>query len=194
MGESTPDASGAVDPDAASADPHRGERSKPTFARELVRTTFVTEESVYGVILVSGMIVVAGGPDSNAFAVFWKVVGTVIVFWAAHVYAGTVARHGGLDDELELGLGEAFRASLRRSLGLLASALIPSFILLLGATRAVPDQVAIWAALWAGVVVLAVLGWIAFSRRRASWWGRIAGSLGTAAFGIAMILMKAFIH
>ncbi|WP_173923625.1 hypothetical protein [Agromyces sp. Marseille-P2726] len=194
MGESSPDASGPFDPDAASVVAKKGERAKPTFATELVRTTFVTEESVYGVILVSGMIVVAGGPESNSFAVFWKVVGTVIVFWAAHVYAGTVARHGGLGDERDRGLGDAFRASLRRSLGLLASALIPSFILLLGATRAVPDQVAIWAALWAGVVVLAVLGWIAFSRRGSSWLGRIAGSLGTAAFGIAMILMKAFIH
>jgi hypothetical protein len=197
MGESSPESSGAVDPVAASADRRdrrSGGGSSPSFARDLVRTTFVTEESVYGVILVSGMIVVAGGPESNSFAVFWKVVGTVIVFWAAHVYAGTVARHGGLDDEIQLSLAEAFRASMRRSLGLLASAMIPSFILLLGATRAVPDQVAIWAALWAGVVVLAVLGWIAFTRRGSSWLGRIAGSLGTAAFGIVMILMKSFIH
>ena len=45
-----------------------------------------------------------------------------------------------------------------------------------------------------GVVVLAVLGWIAFSRRGSSWPVRLAGALGTASFGVAMILMKAFIH
>lgn len=187
MGESSPDAAGAVDPNGASG------RTPPPLANEFVRTTFVTEESVYGVILVSGMIVVAGGPGSNAFEVFWKVLGTVIVFWAAHVYAGTVARHG-LDDERIMGLREAYRASFRRSLGLLASAMIPSLILLLGATRAIPDAYAIWTALWAGVVVLAVLGWIAFARRGSPWPIRLAGSLGTAAFGVAMIVMKAFIH
>ena len=97
-------------------------------------------------------------------AVFWQVIGTVLVFWAAHVYAGTVARHG-LEDGRVIGLREAFRASLRRSLGLVASAMIPSFILLLGATKAVDDTVALWVALWVGVLVLAVLGWIAFARR-----------------------------
>lgn len=187
MGESSPDAAGAVDRNGASP------RVPPPIANAFVRTTFVTEESIYGVILVSGMIVVSGGHGASAWQVFWTVVGTVIVFWAAHVYAGTVARHG-LDHERMIGLGEAFRRSFRRSLGLLASALIPSSILLLGATRAIPDSYAIWTALWAGVVVLAVLGWIAFARRGAPWPIRLAGSLGTAAFGLAMIVMKAFIH
>lgn len=187
MGDSIPDATTAGDPDGASR------RPKPTLAREFVRTAFVTEEAVYGVILVSGMIVVAGGPGSNAFEVFWKVLGTVIVFWAAHVYAGTVANHG-LDHDHMIGLGEAFRHSFRRSLGLLASAMIPSFILLLGATKAITDAYAIWTALWAGVVVLAVLGWVAFTRRGAPWPIRVVGSLGTAAFGVAMIALKAFIH
>jgi len=187
MGESSPDASGAVTPNGASR------RVQPAFANEFVRTTFVTEESVYGVILVSGMIVVAGAPGSSSFEVFWKVLGTVIVFWAAHVYAGTVARHG-LDHERMMGLRDAFRASFRRSLGLLASAMIPSLILLLGATRAIPDAYAIWTALWAGVVVLAVLGWIAFARRGAAWPMRLAGALATATFGVAMIVLKAFIH
>jgi hypothetical protein len=187
MGESSADAAGAVDPNGA---PQRG---RPAFANEFVRTTFATEESVYGVILVSGMIVVAGGHGESSWTVFWTVLVTVIVFWAAHVYAGTVARHG-LDHDRMIGLGEAFRISFRRSLGLLASAMIPSFILLLGSTRAIPDVYAVWTALWAGVIVLAVLGWIAFTRRAASWPVRVAGSLATAAFGVAMIVLKAFIH
>ena len=58
----------------------------------------------------------------------------------------------------------------------------------------IDDTVALWTALWAGVLVLAVLGWIAFARRGASWPIRLAGALGTAAFGFAMILLKAFIH
>ncbi len=184
MQERTPDASTGR---ATSAEPQPAEPSA------LVRTAFLTEESIYGVILVSGMIVVSGGHGESSWSVFWTVLGTVVVFWAAHVYAGTVARHG-LDHVHGLGLRAAFRASLRQSLGLLASALIPSAILLLGATKAIPDPLALWTALWAGVVILAVLGFIAFRRRGAAWPMQIVGALATAAFGVAMILLKAFIH
>jgi hypothetical protein len=190
MGDSTSDAAGRAE---QATTPPSGSPAQPNLASQIVRTTFVTEEAVYGVILVDGMIVVSAGHGASAWSVFATVVGTVIVFWAAHVYAGTVAHHG-LDHERMIGLGDAFRLSLKRSLGLLASALIPSFILLLGATQAITDSYAIWTALWAGVVVLAVLGWVAFARRGSPWPIRVAGSLGTAAFGLAMILMKALIH
>ncbi|KZE95657.1 hypothetical protein AVP42_00097 [Agromyces sp. NDB4Y10] len=170
-----------------------GAMTEPRGAVHLLRASFVTEESVYGVLLVSGMIVVAGGHRDSSWTTFVTVVVTVLVFWAAHVYAGTVAHHG-MDDHRMVGLREAFRISFRRSLGLLVSALIPSVILLLGATRAVPDAVALWAALWAGVVVLAVLGFVAFRRRGASPLMQVAGSLATAGFGLAMMLLKAFVH
>ncbi|MGR2753088.1 hypothetical protein [Agromyces arachidis] len=162
-------------------------------AVHILRASFVTEESVYGVILVSGMIVVAGAHGDSSWSVFWTVLITVLVFWAAHVYAGTVAHHG-MDEQRVVGLGEAFRISVRRSFGLLVAALIPSIILLIGATRAVPDQVALWAALWAGVIVLAVLGFIAFRRRGASPVMQVVGALATAGFGLAMMLLKAFVH
>src|SRR5690242_1351432 len=133
MGDSTSDAADRVVPSTAV---NSGPGAQPNLASKIVRTTFVTEEAVYGVILVDGMILVSGGHGATAWSVFWTVIGTVIVFWAAHVYAGTVAHHG-LDHDRMISLGEAFRGSLRRSLGLLASALIPSFILLLGATQAI---------------------------------------------------------
>lgn len=171
----------------------RAARSGPPSAAHVIRTSFVTEESVYGVILVSGMIVVAAGHGESSWRVFWTVVLTVLVFWAAHVYAGTVAHHG-FDDHRMVGLGESFRLALRRSFGMLVAALIPSSILLLGATRAIPDALAIWTALWTGVVVLAVLGFIAFRRRGASPLMQVVGALGTAAFGFAMILLKAIVH
>lgn len=94
----------------------------------------------------------------------------------------------------ETTLGTAFRRSLRRSIGFLISAVPPSIVLLLGALRVVPDEVALWAALWLGVIVLGVLGYSAFALRRSSWPIRILGSLGTAAFGVLMIVLKALIH
>jgi hypothetical protein len=154
---------------------------------------FVTEESVYGTILVSGVIVVSGAYSATSWQTLISVVGTVIVFWAAHVFAGTVAEHG-VSDGRETSLGAAFRRSLRRSFGFLLSALLPALVLLLGALHVVPDMVALWVALWLGVIVLGVLGYRAFAARGSSWPIRIFGCVGTAAFGVAMILLKAAIH
>jgi hypothetical protein len=67
-------------------------------------------------------------------------------------------------------------------------------VLLLGALEAIDDTIAIWTALWLGVVILFVLGFAVFALRGDSWPVRILGALGTAAFGVAMILLKALIH
>ncbi|MFE6965860.1 hypothetical protein ACFVAJ_12135 [Agromyces sp. NPDC057679] len=177
------------EPDAA----RERDRRAAQVRDHLVRTAFVTEESVYGVVLVSGMIVVAGTHGSSSWEVFWIVAITVVVFWAAHVYAGTVSRHGLAIDHV-MPLRQAFDAALNHSLGLLASALLPSLILLLGALRVVPDALTIWLALWAGVLVLAVLGFVAYRRRGAPLHKQLLGAVTTAAFGLVMIVLKAFIH
>lgn len=155
--------------------------------------SFATEQGVYGVILVAGLIVVAGADRMTPWQIFVAVSATIGVFWAAHVYAGTVAHHG-FEGGRVVSLRESFRVSLRRSLGLLVSGFIPALILLLGATHVVADAAAVWLAMWTCVAVLAVLGWIAFTRRRAVWWVRILGSLATAGFGILMIILKALLH
>jgi hypothetical protein len=160
---------------------------------KLLRASFATEEAVYGVILVAGMIAVSGGHGASSLQVFATVLVTVVVFWLAHLYAGTVAGHG-LDHDRVVGLRESFRHALHRSLGLLLSSLIPLAILLLGATRVIDDRLTIWLSLWVCVAVLAVLGYIAFLRRGASWPVRLLGSLTTAAFGIVIIIAKALIH
>ena len=157
------------------------------------RADFVTEESVYGTLLVSGMIVVSGTYGASSWETFISVLGTVIVFWVAHVYSGTVARHGVIDGDPTT-LGTAFRRSLRRSMGFLTSALIPSLLLLIGALRVIPDVIAIWVALWLGVLILGALGYTAFAMRGSNWTIRILGTLGTAALGVAMILLKALVH
>ncbi|MFF1573631.1 hypothetical protein ACFVWR_12835 [Leifsonia sp. NPDC058292] len=169
--------------------PDRAASASPPEPRE----TLITAESVYGTILVSGIIVVSGADDASSWATFVTVLGTVIVFWCAHVYAGTVAGHGVVQGDTTT-LGTALRRSLRRSLGFLTSALLPSVVLLAGALHAIPDDVAIYTALWLGVVILGVIGYSAFTIRGSSWPVRILGCLGTAAFGVAMILLKAVIH
>jgi hypothetical protein len=164
-----------------------------TSGRDQLVDQLASEEGIYGVILVAGMIVVSGAEETQAWPLFVTVVSTVAVFWAAHIYAGTVA-YSRTADSHPLRVSIALAHAVSRTWGLLVSALIPASLLLLGATQVVPDRAAIWLALWTGVAVLAVLGYHAFSRQGASWHVRLLGALGTAAFGILMILLKAALH
>src|SRR5262245_62038436 len=63
-----------------------GTRRSADRTTRIVHASFATEEAVYGVILVAGMIVVAGSHGDSSWTVFTTVVVTVLVFWAAHVY------------------------------------------------------------------------------------------------------------
>jgi hypothetical protein len=165
----------------------RGERS----GMGVVGDHLATEQGVYGVILVAGLIVVSG--SEPALTAFVTVVTTVVVFWAAHVYAGTVAHHRNVAGRV-ISLTESFLAALRPSWGLLVSALIPAAILLLGVTKAVPDDAAQWAALWVCVGVLAILGFVAFRRRGSRLAVCLLGAVGTAAFGLIMVALKVLLH
>jgi hypothetical protein len=164
-----------------------------SLARHVRRLDIITEESIYGTILASGMIIASGIYESTAWEIFLTVLGTVLIFWGAHLYAGTIAGHGAIGGD-DTTLATAFRRSFRRSLGFLTSAIPSLIILLLGALRVIPDTVAIWVALWLGVLVLALIGYFVFALRGRSWPIRILGALGTASFGLAMILLKSLIH
>ncbi len=152
----------------------------------------ITEESVYGLILVSGMIVVSRSLTGTSINAFLTVVVTVIVFFAAHVYAGTLARLAkeGADGSLSASL----RAAAGHSLGMLLASVAPLVILLLGVLRLLDDEAAIWTALLVDTFLLGLLGWLAVSRWTRSFWQRLLSATITAAFGGIIVLLKAFIH
>ena len=159
----------------------------PTVARILM-----SEEAIYGLILVSGMIVVSGTHEGTALNAFATVGVTVIVFFAAHVYAGTLGRLAATDGHA--GLGTSLRASAHHSLGMLLASIPPLVILLLGATRVIDDTTAMWTALIVDAVILGILGWIAVARWSTHWVPRLLSALLTAGFGGILIALKAIIH
>lgn len=157
------------------------------------RRVIVTPELIYGTIIVSAVIVVAEGDATDA-EIFGISLVTMLVFWASHVFAVAVATHGKTDEGQEIGLRAAFRTALSRSYGLLYSALIPLIFLILGALGLFDESTAYYCSLWSGTVILALLGWMAFADRGSNWFIRILGALGTAFFGVLVILLKALIH
>lgn len=153
-----------------------------------------SEEGVYGLILVTGLIASAGSTGAHSGKTLILTGVTVVVFWLAHVYAGTVAAHGSTGtDGSPLSLRASASRAVRRSRGLLASTLPPAVPLILGALRLIPHDVAIWTALWVGVAALAVLGFLSYTRKGASLHRRILGALSAASFGVVIILAKVLV-
>ena len=161
---------------------------------QVIRASFATEQSVYGVILVSGMIVVAGTHDSTSWEVFWTVVITVVVFWLAHVYAGTVAHHG-LDHGRVLGIRESFREALAALMGTAGVGTDP---VAHPAARGDGGRARLRGDLAGPVGGGARAGDPRLYRVRAGAARRgrsgLLGGLTTAAFGLVLMLMKALVH
>lgn len=153
----------------------------------------LSESAIYGVILVSALIIVTGQKSDTSWETFLRVLGTVIVFWIAHVFA-LVVSHLGRTVDGDKSFGALLRYALVHSSGLLLGALIPLSVILLGVVGLVTDDTAVWAALWIDVALLGVIGYAAVARMTKDTWARVAGSAVTVALGVAIMLMKALIH
>ncbi|QDZ16734.1 hypothetical protein FPZ11_06120 [Humibacter ginsenosidimutans] len=152
----------------------------------------MSEEAVYGLILVTGMIVVSNslvGTSANALV---TVAITVVVFFAAHVYAGTIAHLATRQGHGDLWISAL--AAAKRSIGMLVASVIPLLILLLGVSHVIDDDAAILTALAVDTVLLGVLGWLAVARWTPSFWVRMGSALVSAAFGAVIALLKALVH
>lgn len=145
---------------------------------------------IYGLIVVSGVIVVSRNLTGSSWEALLAVVGTLLVFFAAHAYAATLSemsRHG-------LAFTAAVRAGIAESLGMLVIGLIPLLVLLLGVAGVLRPVDAVWLALMIDVILLGLLGWGITAARIRSAWARFGGALVTASFGVLIIALKALIH
>jgi hypothetical protein len=153
----------------------------------------LSESAIYGVLVVSAMIVVTGRKSETSWELFVTVLSTILVFWVAHVFAVVVSNLG-----LAIGGDKTFGALLlygiRHSSGLLLGASIPLAIILLGAIGVLADATAIWAALGIDIVILGVIGFIAVARMTPNPWARAAGVVVTSLLGVIIVGLKAFFH
>ncbi|CAN5290505.1 hypothetical protein BH11ACT5_BH11ACT5_14960 [soil metagenome] len=154
-----------------------------------VRERLVTPDAVYGLILFSALIGAVDDDDSEALEVLGVSVISLLVFWGAHVFAGTIASHGA-----ETRLGAALRTSVGHSMGMLYAAILPTLVLLLGVFHVMTADESVGLALLVATIVLGVLGYSAFAQRRSHVAIRILGAIGTALFGAVMIVLNIAVH
>jgi hypothetical protein len=154
-----------------------------------VRERLVTPDAVYGLILFSALVGAVDDEDSDALEVLLFSVASLVIFWGAHVFAGTIASHGAATR-----LGAAFRRAVLHSSGMLYAAILPSLVLLLGVVHLVSADDAVGLALLVATIILGVLGYSAFALRRSPIVIRILGGIGTALFGLLMIVLNIVVH
>ena len=161
--------------------------------RAWVADRFVTADAVYGLILYSALIGASSDENSTALEVLLVSAASLVIFWGAHVFAGTLATHG-VKDGAETRLGPAIGSALRHSSGMLYAAILPSLALLAGVFRAVSADNAVNIALLVATIVLGALGFAAFAQRKRPIVIRILGGIGTALFGLLMIVLNVIVH
>ncbi len=158
-----------------------------------VKRRLVTADAVYGVILYSALIAVVSTSHTDSLEVFLVSFFSLVVFWGAHVYAGTIANHG-VRDGREIPLGAAFREAVAHASGMLYAAVLPSVPLIVGSFHAITDDDAVSLSLLVVFVQLGVIGYQSFAQRRSRIVVRILGALGTALFGLLMIILNTIVH
>ncbi len=158
--------------------------------RQWVGERFVSVDAIYGLILYAALIAASSvDEDPNAGLVLLFSFFSLLIFWGAHVFAGTIVTHAG-----NMPLHKAIWSAMRHSSGMLWAAILPSVPLLLGALSLLSDDDAVDYALLVCTVILFLLGYTAFSRRGANIAARIFGGIGCALFGTLVITLNAVVH
>lgn len=154
--------------------------------------TYQTEFAIYGIVLTSALIAVGWKFDTD-WEVFLYTLGTIGVLWLAHLYSGIVATERA-DGPRAQAIWEAAVNSARHSIGMLLAMLLPAVFLLLAAVGVMDEYVAYYIALWVGVVILAVLGYLNSARRGSHWMLRLLSAAATSLLGVGVILLSSIVH
>lgn len=158
-----------------------------------IRERLVNPEAVYGLILYSALIGGVSTEDSSSLEVLVVSVFSLVIFWGAHVFARTIASHG-VADGMETSLRAATRLGFVESSGMLYAAILPTLPILLGVAKVMSTDDAVSLSLLVAMIVLGVLGYQSFAQRQARVITRILGALGTAFFGLLMIILNIIVH
>ncbi|MEA9986472.1 MULTISPECIES: hypothetical protein [Subtercola] len=156
------------------------------------RHRFVTPQAIYGTLLVSAIIGNASEKATDR-EVLITTVGTMLVFWIAHVFADGIAHYGrrGVDG---LPVSASLKHGVDDSAGLIYAAVVPCLFLLLGAVHIFDDSVAYDISLLLPIGLLGLLGWFAIGDRGGTWPVRLLGGIVTGLLGVLVIILKIVFH
>ncbi|MCU1414524.1 MAG: hypothetical protein JWN80_1864 [Microbacteriaceae bacterium] len=153
----------------------------------------VTADAVYGVILYAALVGVISDKSHPSLEVLVLSVLSLLVFWGAHVYAGTIANHGVRDGRV-ITIGAAFHDAVLHTSGMLYAAILPSIPLAIAIFGVLKDDDAASISMLVVVVQLAIIGYDSFAQRKSPIIIRILGAIGTGLFGFVMVILNLLVH
>jgi len=146
--------------------------------------------TVYGTIMVMATLVAGSTAEPDPARLAAIVATTVLVLWAAHVYAHGLAESIDLGRRLD---GAELRSIASRELSIPLAAVPPVVALLLGAVGLLRETRAVWLAMGLGVVTLAVQG-LRYARvEKLGRTGTLVAVAINLALGLALVALKALV-
>ena len=148
------------------------------------------EGAITGTVVCAAAIAYAAGHSDSTAQLCLAIVGTVFVYWLAHVHAVTLGsslahRHHPI---------AAFRHALVHTLPILGASVVPLVVLLLGRLAGAELRTAAWVALIATIGLLTFYSYMAGVRGGLDRGGRIASACAGAGIGILVAVLKVALH
>jgi hypothetical protein len=147
------------------------------------------ENGVYETVVLMTVLVVALNDGIDDFVqAGLVVVGPLVATFAAHVFAGVLARAG-------LPADSPHRLRTRRIVGHSAQclwlAVLPMVLVVTGATTDLyTPEVTVDVVIWLGLAFLVVMGGVGGFRARRTAWAALGGALAAGVVGLVVLLMR----
>ncbi len=148
------------------------------------------EGAITGTVVCAAAIAYSAGHVDTIGQLCLTILGTVVVYWLAHLHAVTIGaslndRHHPL---------AALRHGLLHTLPILGASIVPLVILLVGTLFGADVRDAAWVALLSTIALLAIYSYIAGARGGLDTGGRIASAAVGAGLGVLVALLKVALH
>lgn len=149
---------------------------------------FRSPAAIYGLIVFAAFVTIADDHAESVGEVLLSATSSLVVFFIAHVFAHTLTQHA------EHGLRHATADGIRHGAGMLYAS-VPSVLVLVFADAAgmsVEDASELCG--WSTFVVLGILGYFAYARRKANLVMRLLGAFSTACLGLFIVILEYAVH
>lgn len=148
------------------------------------------EGVITGTVVCAAAIAYSAGHTKSIGTLSTVILGTVIVYWLAHLHAVTIGRainhrHHPF---------AAFEHALAETWPIAGASVVPLGVLLLSALLGAQLKTAAWIAIIATIALLTAYSYVAGARGGLGMWGRIGSAFAGLALGLLVVLLKVSLH
>jgi hypothetical protein len=148
------------------------------------------EGAITGTVVCAAVIAYAGGHVDSVVQLTVAIVGTVAVYWLAHLHAVTIANS--LTHQHHP--AAALRHAAAETWPIAGASVAPVAVLLVTTALGAELRTAAWTALIATIALLTAYSYLAGVRGGLEGWGRVGSAAAGAGLGILVALLKVALH